>query len=278
MTIKIPIFDGSIDIEFHLNQKCVLSQFILIWNTSEEPMLRAILSKFISEKVLIKGINSRNNIVNAFVGKSGVMIYAPDNKFFSILKQIYNAIFTSTVKVAGDYGKLVKDVKKGARIICTGKIKTLMKHLGKGSPKIETFKKTVKDLKIKDRLKNVYTGRGSVIQENIQNLKLQFKSKGAKHSFSESNKYDLSILLSRCPVPFWFEGEFIYSVDIDSVIDSIQTSNPNLLKTVQYQVKKDDEENLKVLGKMFSILYHFKESKSTPDESKKAISQMIISD
>lgn len=276
MSCKISLFDGSIDIKYHLNNKCPFCQFIMTWKTSEEPMLRAILSKFVAERILTKGINSRNNIINAYVGKSSIMIYVPDNKFFSVIKQIYNTLFTFTVKIQGDYQKLVKDIKKGCSIICTGKIKTLQKHLSSQSPKIELLKKTLKELKIKERGKNVYNGKGSIIQENLENQKLEYKVSGKVYKFTENNKFDLAMLLSKCPIPFWFEGDYIYGINVELIDNCIVMTSPQLLKTIQYQTKKDDDESLKVLNKMICTLYNLKDTKSDIDSSKIAIPKMIF--
>ena len=272
MTCKIPLKNGEININYKLNTKLPIAQILIVWKTSEESILRAILQKFVSEKVIVKGVNSRNCIINAFIGKSGILFLAPDNKFFSILKQIYNALYTSKVKIKGDYKTLVKDVQKGCHIYCTGKIRTLQKQLESKGSKIENCQKTLNELKIAERTE-------AKNEEEIFKFPLVSaqKSKEAVY-FTDSNKYDLSMLINKCSTPFWFEDKNIVCNNISDICNTISNISEQLLKVIKYQIKGGDIECQKFLNKMFAALYNFKECESDIDDSIQKIKHMKIPD
>ena len=276
MSCDIPISGGKVSIKFYLNKKYSISQFVINWNTSEEALLRCILCKFVDEKVIIKGINSRNGIINAFVGKSGIMIMAPEQKFFPIINQLYNALYSSKVKCAGDYKKLVSDVKKGCEILITGKIKTLTKHLSTGnSSKIQAFQKTINGLKPKQR----ESGKNECPMDSFKLVaKSRKDGKTVETVLNDSNKYDLAIILNRCSAPFWFSGDKLCTMCIEEICACIDCAIPKLLNVVKFQASSKDDDGLKFLNQLFAKLYNFSVKGSNPSESIDRIKHIELPD
>ena len=268
MTAKIQFKNrGTLNINYLFNSKIPFTQMVIIWNTTEEQMLRAILRKYVSEKVIIKGINPKNNIINAAIGKSGLMLLTIEKSFFSIFHQLYYALYNSTVKVNGSYSKLVSDINKGCTVYCTGKIKTLIKNLSGSSSKIDKFKDAINNLKIKDR-QDVNNAKN----DSLRSIKLDTRS---EIGFREIDKYALALVLNNTNIDFWFESNMIYTNDFDYLIESIERSDFNILKTQKFRYKAGDEKCQKILDIMFSELYNFKYTKSDNfDKRKDVISKM----
>ena len=260
MTSKIQCKNrGTINIKCSFNSKLPIMQVVIIWNTSEKSLLRAILRKFISEKVLSKGVNYKNNIMSACVGMSGIMFMSTETKFFADVNQIYNAIFTSSVKIQGNYTKLTSDISKGCMIYCTGKVKNLMKHLTGNTKKIDTFKNTIDAYKNKDRNKD------SKYEEPINQFTLlvnkRYKDKNT--SFNDTDKYALAILLANNNIDFWFDNNDVVTNDLNLLIEVLTRLNFSLLKALKFRFSKNDTANVKFTNEMYAALYNFKASAST---------------
>lgn len=274
MTCEFSALNGKISIDYHLNAKLPVAQFAMIWTTSEEQLLRSLLHKFLSERVLISGINIRNGIISGKVGKSGIMFFAPEQKFFNIINQIYNAIFTYQTKLDGDYKKLVNDVKKGCKIYITGKIRTLSKHLSDGkSSKIANIQKALSKLKVKDR----YPGKLTPEPETFK-LVAKYRKDGNTMNdvFDDQNKYDLSIFLSKTFVPFWFSGQNIYSDNMEEIVRTIKMSSPKIIDIIKYQASLTDQKSRDFLNLMFAKLYNFTPKGSDPKKSAQRIKALVI--
>ena len=274
MTCEFSALNGKISIEYHLNAKLPVAQFAMIWTTTEEQLLRSLLHKFLSERVLISGINIRNGIISGKVGKSGIMFLAPEQKFFNIINQVYNALFTYQTKLDGDYKKLVSDVKKGCKIYITGKIRTLSKHLSDGkSPKIANIQKALAKLKVKDR----FPGKLSPEPETFKLVaKYRKGGKTMNDAFDDQDKYDLSIVLSQTFVPFWFNGQNIYSDSMEDVIQTIISANLKVLNIIKYQASLTDQKSRDFLNLMFAKLYNFIPKGSDPKKSAQRIRAIVI--
>lgn len=274
MTCEFSALNGKISIDYHLNTKLPVAQFAMIWTTSEEQLLRSLLHKFLSERVLISGINIRNGIISGKVGKSGIMLFAPEQKFFNIINQIYNAIFTYQTKLDGEYKKLVNDVKKGCKIYITGKIRTLSKHLSDGkSSKIANIQKALEKLKPKER----YPGKLTPEPETFK-LVAKYRKGGNTMNdvFDDQDKYDLSIFLSKTFVPFWFSGQNIYSDNMEEIVRTIKMSSPKIIDIIKYQASLTDQKSRDFLNLMFAKLYNFTPKGSNPKKSAQRIKALVI--
>lgn len=240
---------GDFKISYMMNKKIPLAQYIITWKTNEEGLLRAILRKFISEKVLLKGVSYKNNIINACVGKSGIMILGFENKFFAVINQIYYALLTTTVKISGNYNKLISDISKGCNIYVTGKIPNIIKNCStNNSKKIENFKLAIDKYDAKSR-----DSKGSNREEPVNEFELS--SKNGK--FKDVDKYALSFLLSNTGVDFWFSDNYLCTNDLNYLIETLGRANFALLKTTKFRYGAKDKKAREFLDKMFSILYNF---------------------
>lgn len=240
---------GTINVKYVINKKIPVAQYILTWKTSEESLLRGILKKYITENVFIKGVNSRNKILNAFVGKSGIMILSPENTFFSVINQIYRALLSTVIKIGGNYNKLTSDINKGCEIYITGKITTLLKHFSNNSStKIEALKKVLDGYDYKDRKST------SNREEPISSFVLETN----KHEkFKDIDKYGLAMLVSSPSIDIWFEGNNICTNNINYLLESIRCINFKMLDKLKFRYATGDDKAKEMLDRMFAKLYNF---------------------
>ena len=263
---------GSLNIKYAINTKLPFAQIVITWETTEKSLLRAILRKFISEKVITKGINYRNNIISACVGMSGIMFICTETKFFAIISQLYNALFTSEVKIQGNYSKLISDINKGCTIYCTGRIKNIIKHLSNNSTKIDKFKTLIDSYESKNRNKE------SNHDEHINSFKLAFtkRYKGNEKTFNENDKYALALLLSNSSIDFWFENDWLYTNDLNLLIEVLTRINFSLIKAFKFRFSKNDNVSFKFTSEMFAALYNFKNCSGNFDKCASKLKYLAI--
>lgn len=249
------------EIECNLNMKFPLACMSITWRTKEDCLLRALLMKFVSEKVPFKTINYKNGIVQASIGKSGIIIMFPENKFFNILLQIYHCLFNSEVKCEGNYKKLMNDLCE-CDILVTGRIKTLLKNLNDDSKrKINAFIESIGKLKIKESRK---VGKFPGIVHAFK-LVAVFREKGKTEyeEFSEKNKYDVAMLLNHTRIPFWFDGSMICTLDGDTLINDLkQVDVRSQFASLKFQSGKNEPRFADFLNVMYARLYNFQPSGS----------------
>ena len=147
---------GEIKINYVFNKKSSAIYLALLYNTKEDNLLYYLLEKFISEKVLVNGLNINNHIMNAYATSKGIFLIVPDSKVFSIIQQIQRYLLSSELnsqqaKLIGDgsYKKLHNDIKSFT-VYITGKCRLTEKSISSSDKKIDNFIKNIESISPKN--------------------------------------------------------------------------------------------------------------------------------
>lgn len=145
---------GSVEVKMSAihNKKFQCSVVYIQFETGEKELLSLLLQKYISEKVLIDGINVNNNIYSAIPGEQSIVLLCPENKITQNITLLYaylmkGKLTSQQAKLckSGNFKSLSSDIKKfGVNI--TGKCKNFVAALKNNAPKIERLKESLKGI------------------------------------------------------------------------------------------------------------------------------------
>ena len=207
-TKNIKYSHGNIKINYLYNKKSSATYIAMIYNTKQNMLLYYLLEKFISEKVLINGLNINNHIMNAYATSYGIFLIIPDNKVFSVIQQIQRYLLTGELNQQqaklignGSYEKLHKDIYSFT-IYITGKCRLTDKSL------------TSKDKKIENLIKNL----DIIIEKNIDDFDFNGKYDNETINCGKLNNYSkLMFCICYDNIPFVFDNDKIIMLNPSSL-------------------------------------------------------------
>ena len=256
---------GTLHISYQLNTKFPYALCGLVWETSEENLLRSILLKYISEKVPFRYVSYRSYIIDASIGKSGIVFICQETKVFDVVRKLFNAVLTTTVSNTGNYSKLSNDIMKGARLMVVGKVNPFIRSLGKDSKKIEKMKEFFNTLKIKERT----SGKKQVIVYKFELAAI--KRENGKDNilrFNNKNKYDMVMALNTLKYPFWFDDSGkICTIHPEALIQAIDYRYNKVLNSMKFMASSKDKASMDFVNKLYGMVYNFKPEGSDPKDS-----------
>ena len=150
---------GSVEVKISAlhNKKFQCTILYVQFDTTEKILLSLLLQKYISEKVLVNGININNNIYSAIPGESSIVLFVPENKLTQNIVLLYSYLMKSKLTSQqsklcknGNFKKLSSDIKT-FRINITGKCKNFVAALKNEAPKIERLKESLKAIEPANR-------------------------------------------------------------------------------------------------------------------------------
>lgn len=141
-----------------LHNKKLQSAIIYVqFSTNEKSLLSLLLQKYVSEKVLVNGVNPNNNLYSAIPGETSIVLFAPENKITQNICLLYTylnkaKLTSQQAKLckSGNYKKLSSDIKK-FDVDITGKCKTFVAALKNETTKIERLKESLGAVEAADR-------------------------------------------------------------------------------------------------------------------------------
>lgn len=143
---------GSVEVKISAlhNKKFQCSILYVQFDTTEKKLLSLLLQKYVSEKVLVDGININNNIYSAIPGEESIVLFVPENKLTQNIVLLYSYLMKSKLTSQqcklcknGNFKKLSSDIKI-FKVNVTGKCKNFVAALKNEAPKIERLKESLK--------------------------------------------------------------------------------------------------------------------------------------
>lgn len=126
---------GPINARLIPNPKSQFTQVLVKFTTTESELCRELLCSFVDAKTLDIGLNAKTKIVDAHVNGTGIIATVLESKAFTFVTMLYKHMLTASISAASakcltknqSYKKLHGDVKKGFKVIVTGKCKVLLR-------------------------------------------------------------------------------------------------------------------------------------------------------
>lgn len=145
---------GSVEVKISAihNKKFQCAVVYVQFDTKESELLSLLIQKYVSEKVLVNGLNINNNIYNAIPGEQSIAIFCPENKITQNITLLYAYLMKTKLTSqqaklcsSGNYKSLASDLKS-FKVNITGKCKNFVAALKNEAPKIERLKESLKGI------------------------------------------------------------------------------------------------------------------------------------
>lgn len=126
---------GPINARLIPNTKSQFTQVLVKFTTTEVELCRELLHSFIDAKTLDIGLNAKTKIVDAHANGTGIVATVLEAKAFAFVTMLYKHMLTTSINATSakcltknqSYKKLHGDIKKGFKVIITGKCKVLVR-------------------------------------------------------------------------------------------------------------------------------------------------------